>query len=282
MPRRRNSSSRGGGDDCSSSACSPTSTQMTAVGPSPLTSLSQSLQHARKSADNLLATAQQNTALVSLRHQAEAKLKASLSKVDGRLEDLDILRRLAPAASTSSGASNTASHQRTLASPLRRSWSVNLVPPANRDCDGVVGSASDGDLSRLLRMSTAAVAEQVVVVVCAHVCVCVATVSTPPTPSTGGAACIAGCSTLNRRSGQDTPTGTQNSTVDSTGNHEQLSRQLANTWQFDYTQHHCNNKQLVATAWGGGRHAIGAAIAHVVVAIFRGHCRWNAWAISGV
>lgn len=166
MPRRNSSSARRGEDCSSNSACSPTSTQLSTVGPSPLISLSQSLQHARKSADNLLATAQQNTALVSLRHQAEAKLKAgmqSLSKVDGRLEDFDILRKLAPATSTPGGASNPASQQRSLTSPMRRSWSVNLVPPANRDRDGavVLGSASDGDLSRLLRLSTAAVAEQV-------------------------------------------------------------------------------------------------------------------------
>lgn len=160
MPRRRSTGL--GSEDCSSNACSPTS--LTVVGPSPLISLSQSLQHARKSADNLLATAQQNTALVSLRHQAEAKLKAvqSLGKGDARFEEFDLLRKLAPPAGLTDGASNTASQQRTAGPRLRRSWSVN--PPQNvheRQGGAVLASASDGELTRFLRISTAAVAEQV-------------------------------------------------------------------------------------------------------------------------
>lgn len=153
MPRRRSSGL--GSEDCSSNACSPT-TSLTTVGPSPLVSLSQSLQHARKSADNLLATAQQN----AVWHQAEAKLKAmqSLGKGDGRFEEFDLLRKLAPPAGFTDGASNAASQQRT--PRLRRSWSVN-PPPRAQEGGAVLASASDGELTRFLRISTAAVAEQV-------------------------------------------------------------------------------------------------------------------------
>lgn len=162
MPRRRSNGL--GSEDCSTNnACSPTS--LTTVGPSPLVSLSQSLQHARKSADNLLATAQQNTALVSLRHQAEAKLKAmqSLGKGDARYEDFDLLRKLTPPVGLTDGASNASfQQQRSVGPRLRRSWSVNPPRSAHERQDGaVLASASDGELTRFLRISTAAVAEQV-------------------------------------------------------------------------------------------------------------------------
>lgn len=85
----------------------------------------------------------------------------SLGKGDARFEEFDLLRKLAPPAGLNDGASNTALQQRTVGPRLRRSWSVNPPPKARQEHDGtVLASASDGELTRFLRISTA-VAEQV-------------------------------------------------------------------------------------------------------------------------